>query len=89
MLFQQIVLVVLKKIDSVVIFLLFIQMELSPIEEGWFNAVEKNDIDTIQSLIDDGFDIDTINEDGDTAFFIAMEKGNLDLVGLLVNPARN
>ncbi|MFI3242739.1 MAG: ankyrin repeat domain-containing protein [Akkermansia sp.] len=47
-------------------------------------AAEADDVDTIRTLLDSGFDVDAINEQGRTAFMIACLKGHYDLASVLL-----
>ena len=51
----------------------------------WMEAAKEGDIDTIRSYIEQNYDIDTIDENGDTAFGIALERKDSKMTGLLMS----
>src|SRR5579871_1795286 len=51
----------------------------------WREAVERNDVHTIRILLDSGATIDQKDKYGQTALWIATEKGYIDLVRLLID----
>lgn len=50
-----------------------------------FSAAQTGDIETVKSLLDDGMDVNATTKYGATALSFAAEKGNLELVTLLVD----
>lgn len=57
--------------------------------DDFFIAVNKNDLTSIESLINDGVDVNSKDESGDSALHKAVELGNLELAKLLVDKGAN
>lgn len=49
-----------------------------------YHSIEKNDFDTIKKLVEKGFEIDSLNYDGDTPLMIATMNNNYEIVKLLI-----
>ena len=59
--------------------------EIKQGSENLWTAAMRNDIQTLQLLLDDGVPVDVKNEDGRTALSIAAQFGNLEAVNLLLD----
>ncbi|CAL1546355.1 unnamed protein product [Lymnaea stagnalis] len=52
-------------------------------------AVERGDLESIQSMIDSGVDINTTNNNGETVLLLAARSGNIDVIRLLCQNKAN
>lgn len=57
--------------------------------EKIYGAVEQENISEVESLISDGFDINSRDEDGATILFFAILQGNIEIVRLLLDRGAN
>ena len=55
----------------------------------WFNALTNDDSAVIKMLIEQGFDINSVDEYGSTALFLASGSGNMEIVELLLAHGAN
>lgn len=60
-------------------------MQTTDKSQLFFNAVTERDIFTVKDLVDEGIDINQKNQAGKTALHLAVERGCLEMVTLLVN----
>ncbi|OUM69971.1 hypothetical protein PIROE2DRAFT_37789, partial [Piromyces sp. E2] len=51
---------------------------------SWFNAIKDDDLAVVKDLIEKDFDIEIVNEKGNTALLIASKEGYFDIVEYLV-----
>ncbi len=51
----------------------------------FFKAIYDNDTVTIDNLIKDGFDINTVNENGENAVYLSIALGNYDILQYLID----
>lgn len=59
------------------------------IDKKFLEAVEKEDLSTLEDLLIKGADINIKNDDGETPLLIASSKGNINMVNLLLNRGKS
>lgn len=57
--------------------------------ENMIRAIESRDLQEVTRILNEGFDINSVNQDGQTALHLAAEKGFLEIVQSLIDMGAN
>ena len=53
--------------------------------DNWFDAIRSGDLETIKSFVEQGIDVNAVDNYGESALMMASRWGHLEIVELLIS----